>query len=541
MAVKVILMFTIAVMAIRGGASSDPLGMEASDIADRGSLNRRLISAEGYWSTSGSKIVDSTGDEVFFSGVNWNGFEGSNCVVDGIWETRSYRSHLEQMADLGFNMIRLPFAGACVQLDVKPTSINYALNPDLVNLTSLDVMRKISEVAGKFGLRIILDYHRLNMTDPKTGNPEKGLWFDDNYSPEYYLDTWKLVARHLKNVPSIVGVDLFNEPYSAIWDESDMYHNWRQMAQRVGDALQTIQPAWLICVEGMARDSNWGGNLQDLVQYPLNLTVPNKLVYSVHDYGPYVANNSWLEAPDFPYNLEAHWDSIYGFVKIEGIAPVWVGEFGTKMTTTPSTALDNVEYKWITTYLEYIKSKKLMWSYFQWGPNSKDTGGILKDDWQSVEIFKVDFLEPYMYPKFTVTSPEVPPPPSPPFSPPPSPARLPPPSKVLTSPPPSLLVSPPPPPVDSIVPSPPLSPLKALPPPKGGSSPLYPSPPSPGNLFSNKPPSPIQLGAPFEIFTAPTSPSTPPRPSGAASLRHLAAPLWRLAAAILLAVGFLRW
>ncbi|HEY0483624.1 MAG TPA: hypothetical protein VGD37_39165, partial [Kofleriaceae bacterium] len=40
---------------------------------------------DGFWSTSGSKIVDSAGNAVRFTGVNWFGFETSNLMPHGIW------------------------------------------------------------------------------------------------------------------------------------------------------------------------------------------------------------------------------------------------------------------------------------------------------------------------------------------------------------------------------------------------------------------------------------------------------------------------
>ena len=38
------------------------------------------------------------------------------------------------------------------------------------------------------------------------------------------------------------------------------------------------------------------------------------------------------------------------------------------------------------------------WAFWSLNPNSGDTGGILMDDWESVEQWKVDALTPFMAP-----------------------------------------------------------------------------------------------------------------------------------------------
>lgn len=70
--------------------------------------------------------------------MNWDGFEAKNCVVDGLWTNTSYTSHVENIASAGFNVIRLPFAGTCMQEGVYPleTGINFEANPDLKVLTN---------------------------------------------------------------------------------------------------------------------------------------------------------------------------------------------------------------------------------------------------------------------------------------------------------------------------------------------------------------------------------------------------------------------
>lgn len=47
-----------------------------------------------------------------------------------------------------------------------------------------------------------------------------------------------------------------------------------------------------------------------------------------------------------------------------------------------------------------LRKMKVSWTYFTWGPNSLDTGGILEDDWHMARVDKLTALQPIMYPQF---------------------------------------------------------------------------------------------------------------------------------------------
>src|SRR5687767_11127326 len=95
-----------------------------------------------YLHTAGNQIVDASGKVVGLSGVNWFGFETEVRAPHGLWQ-RSWEEMLDQIHDLGYNVIRLPFSNAMLVPGTKPTGINYAENPDLVNLSALEVMDRI--------------------------------------------------------------------------------------------------------------------------------------------------------------------------------------------------------------------------------------------------------------------------------------------------------------------------------------------------------------------------------------------------------------
>ena len=68
----------------------------------------------------------------------------------------------------------------------------------------------------------------------------------------------------------------------------------------------------MIIVEGVAQYNGqytwWGGNLMGVKDHPVRLDVPNRLVYSTHEYPESIYPQSWFNASNYPDNLPAVWD-----------------------------------------------------------------------------------------------------------------------------------------------------------------------------------------------------------------------------------------
>lgn len=386
-----------------------------AEINATGSAAHRHLAAtggRGFWHTRGNTLYDATGTRIRFSGIGWLGLETPDRAPHGLW-LRSVASMLDQMVGLGFNVIRLPFAGDVLKPGVYPANINYNANPDLQGLTCRQVIKKIVHAAGARGMRIILDYHRMRTTT----QVEWGLWFDADHPESEWIANWASLAKEYRGVATVVGFDLFNEVheyqsgagYPAHPDPTwtwgtgrpnvDKY-NWRLAVTRVANAIQAVNPDVLICVEGMWQNAWWGSNLTQYIKIPLRLKYPNKLLLSAHNYGPYVYNQSYFWEKNFPRNLPPLWDQTFGFVVRRNYAPLWIGEFGAELNHPGNTALDAVERKWFVTIVSYIKELGLSWTFWSWGPDSVDTGGILTGDWQTPDAAKLAVLRPIMHPKF---------------------------------------------------------------------------------------------------------------------------------------------
>jgi endoglucanase len=344
--------------------------------------------------TRGTEIIDARGEAVVLRGVNWFGMETETHVPHGLW-VRDYTEMLAQMRALGFNLVRIPWSQVAIRSsEVSGIDFSRGANAELRGLTPLEVLDRIVAAAGREGLLVLLDCHRINDTEI----PE--LWYGDGATEADWLDAWRTMARRYGPAANVIGADIKNEPHGAAsWGTGDERTDFRLAAERCGDAIHEIAPHWLIVVEGVEKNVPdqrlpghwWGGNLEGVRAAPVRLRVGNRVVYSPHEYGPGVQDADWFREPEFPANLAARWEQGFYFIVREGIAPVLVGEFGGRETTA-----DTPEGVWQRAFVDFLHARRLGFVYWSWNPNSSDTGGLLEDDWLTVVESKRKLLAPLL-------------------------------------------------------------------------------------------------------------------------------------------------
>jgi aryl-phospho-beta-D-glucosidase BglC (GH1 family) len=352
--------------------------------------------SSNYLHTSGNQIRDASGNIVGLSGINWFGFETANYAPHGLWQ-RNWQDMLDQIQRLGYNVIRLPLSNATLSPGAKPAGIDYQKNPDLANLSALEVMDRIIAGAAKRNLRVILDNHR---STPGGGPESNGLWYTASHPESRWIDDWKMLAKRYKGNDTVIGMDLRNEPFGACWGCGDPARDWRLAAEKAGNAILSVNPDLLIIVEGVASHNGqntwWGGNLMGAKEFPIRLDVPNRLVYSPHEYPASMYPQAWFSDPRYPENLPAVWDQYWGYLAQD--KPILIGEFGTRLETEK-------DRQWLQKLRGYIQAKHLGWTFWSLNPNSGDTGGLLLDDWSSVHQEKQEVLKTIQYPLIRAGSP----------------------------------------------------------------------------------------------------------------------------------------
>ena len=76
-----------------------------------------------------------------------------------------------------------------------------------------------------------------------------------------------------------------------------------------------------------------------------------------------------------------------------------MGEFGGRSVAEKDAhGKKDLEGIWQKNLVAYLKKNGLSYTYWAWNPNSGDTGGILKDDWKTIDHDKAALLKTYQAP-----------------------------------------------------------------------------------------------------------------------------------------------
>jgi endoglucanase len=397
-----------------------------------GSL-RAQAQGVGYWHTSGNRIVDSNGDEVRIAGVNWYGFETTDFLAHGLW-AQDYKTILNTIKSLGFNVIRIPFSNQMVESNPVPTNYTTYVNGEpansaLVGQTALADLDTIVAYAGSIGLRVILDDHR---SEAGNSNEANGLWYTSAYPQSNWIADWQaLAARYsaskftFNGNPTVIGMDLRNEPHliangvysGACWtgdtETNGSYsgcpasltsQNWPVAAEAAGNAILAINPRLLILIEGndcYDGTCGWqGGNLMGVATNPVVLNDPDQLVYSAHDYGPDLYAQPWFNPSTTQSSLYAIWNKFWGTISADGTAPVWLGEFGTDNTASDiENTAPGSQGQWFESLISYLQANpSIGWTY--WALNGEDSYGLLDSNYDATPVSaqKESMLESIQFP-----------------------------------------------------------------------------------------------------------------------------------------------
>lgn len=393
--------------------------LESRLVAAFEAVARDMSKVIGWLSARGKDIVCSDGSVFVMQGANYPG-QG---VPNGL-DKMPYRSlivgdvfregTLDKMKRLGFNTVRLTVCEDSTWPGVSTANaanVSAALNPDLFNgaslISDIEVLDKIIAHCKVLGLRVILDMHNLTGAyDPSiegkwysTAHPNDvgatdGIPFEPR-SEEQWIAAWEFLAERYKDEPIVCAYDLFNEPHDCTWDD-DEYTGWPAAAERCATRIQAINPHALIIVEGVPQDivvdgvsmsSGWSAGLTLVKSRPVALPVPNKVVYSAHEYASYATYKPEGVLDDLPIYTAATFPDIlgrkfrltWGHLLEDNFAPVLIGEFGAHLkvdpTMTPSYTAAHLaaDTEWMNQLVDYHARTGFSWCVWVFG-DYYDTG-----------------------------------------------------------------------------------------------------------------------------------------------------------------------
>lgn len=367
-----------------------------------------MAKASGFYVDKG-KIYDATGQHIQVRGISHYGFNADVLQPEFLW-SMGWKEQIAQIKSLGFNAVRVPFVPDTLYNTTPVDKLSYTnpgLNPELLGKTPLQVLDLWMAEADRQGLYIMLDFHSV------TNKRQYPTWFVDNpadyglmyNNAAYTRDNWirdlVFVANRYASLSHFFAIDIYNEPNGIVrWDagdpnNTDPKYRWKPAAEAAASAILAANPNILIFVQGINGNwdgieknipMNWGEDFQPQAYQPLSIPA-DKLVLSPHTYGPDVYNKSSFDAANFPANLAADWETLFG--QFFPSHAVIIGEWGGRYGSGTGGAKDTT---WQNALVDYLISKGISDSfYWCYTPNSGDTGGIL-DDALNVRLDKMALL-----------------------------------------------------------------------------------------------------------------------------------------------------
>lgn len=327
----------------QSSSSSSSSGPITGVPADPNPNGQFRVNAQGKITDKGSVFDVQCG--------NWFGLEGQHepkdaeanadgapleLYIGNMWwvgSGRTIEQTMDEIKDLGINMIRLPIApqtldpndeqgrthvsedGATKNLDGKLKNDYSAYPYD----NAREAMEDFIKLADQKDLKVLVDIHscsnyvgwrsgKLDAAPPWVDATREGYEFTresytcasgaDAYGESQWLADLRDIAGLSDdlNVDNIIGIDIFNEPWDYTWDE------WATLSEKAYQAISSVNEDILVFVEGVGsglydetkvphgdEDSNpnWGENFWGFTDRPLQIP-RERVVISPHTYGPSV-------------------------------------------------------------------------------------------------------------------------------------------------------------------------------------------------------------------------------------------------------------
>ncbi len=278
-----------------------------------------------FLKADGQEIVDSTGTPILLRGYGLGGWlvpEGymlqfpgfgsptdiRNKILDvlGPQNTDAFyaayeanyvnRKDIEQIADWGFNSIRIPFH---YKLFYDPATQDF-------REAGFALLDSLLDWCGDNGLYLILDMHcapggQNNGNISDSDGIEARLWTEPQTNQPLTINIWKEIARRYATDPRVGGYDLLNE---TVLPDGFSNQVLRDFFIQLTDSIRQIDTNHMIFIEG-----NWFATNFDLLTPPWD----DNMAYSFHKY--------WSETDP---------GSIQGYLSIRAQhnVPLWMGESG---------------------------------------------------------------------------------------------------------------------------------------------------------------------------------------------------------------------
>lgn len=230
---------------------------------------------------------------------------------------------------MGANCVRLAF----VKYDIENPGANEEDN-DKRGLVAMDAAIGWAHDAG---LMVILDQQL--WSDAVGVYPAPSTFLEDTDLQDEWLAMWQTIVARYVSDPTVIGIDLMNEPNCIEGVDVEDHHLWEPIAETAVTALKLINPNLLFCVAGWGTLLIPGFDDVDFLQTS-NVVYTEHIYYDTSEGLPLPEwAQAWRKAystGDLSGGLSAFTDYLDDRFTVftDQDIPVWIGEIGF-LTTDP--------------------------------------------------------------------------------------------------------------------------------------------------------------------------------------------------------------
>ncbi|HVI77046.1 MAG TPA: cellulase family glycosylhydrolase, partial [Candidatus Acidoferrum sp.] len=256
----------------------------------------------------------------------------------------------DQLAGWGFNSARMTFAQRMVNYKGTVPGALISANPGLSGATPFEVYQACVKALTDKGIIVIPNMHLLYSGWCCSADDGNGLPYNNNWPISGFYNTWSTMAATFADNPLVAAFDLYNEPrtttigtttFKPSWGDGVAATDMRLFYGKAASAIQAISPEKIVICEG----TSYASDLRFASGKPV---AAHNVVYSGHDY-------SWFHDAGQTYaDYKTQMDASMGYLVRNGIAPLWIGEFGIN-TDKPS----NLTGGWWSNFMTYTRERNL--------------------------------------------------------------------------------------------------------------------------------------------------------------------------------------
>ncbi|GMI33295.1 hypothetical protein TrCOL_g2079 [Triparma columacea] len=239
---------------------------------------------------------------------------------------RGLNQIVDDIVEAGFNCVRMPYS---LDLTFKSTHLipDFALeaNQHLKGKTGLEVFHLTMKALTDAKLMVFLNNHNSVAAWCCNADSEDGIWSNDAYSAEQWMESLVFLADYYKDDKYVIGMDLRNEIHDVkgkqrfiTWGESkDIDNDWKFATEQASKKIYEVNQDWLIIVSGLC----FSFDLRSMVGNLPVIPQQRKLVWTVHYYS---FSRWWTKLGDkLSENFEWEGGNEEAWEKVADIAGRW--------------------------------------------------------------------------------------------------------------------------------------------------------------------------------------------------------------------------